>query len=103
MHAPEQLLWLIPNFSIHKAEHGLPTGRKVNGIGSQSPIPDAIVGASYRQRVAFLADAQLFFLRFKRFQHVIDLETKFCDFIVAFHLQASGIIAAHADSMYIMV
>ena len=49
---------LGPTSYLGVAEHLLPAGREVDGIGTEIPVEDTVVGALDRQGVAFFAVAE---------------------------------------------
>src|SRR5882762_7553930 len=50
----------VPDFSFLVSQHGLPTWREMHNVGRKIPVPQAIVGAASRQRIALFAFLQRF-------------------------------------------
>src|SRR5688572_3099956 len=57
VHAREPLLGAAGNFALLVAEHCRPAGRVVDLLALEVPVPEAVVGAARRQRIALLAAA----------------------------------------------
>ncbi len=54
--AVEPVLWRAGGLpALILAQHGLPAGRVEHAVGTQLPVPEAVVGTRGGQRVAFLA------------------------------------------------
>ena len=56
--AAEPLVGLVADLALVVAEHRLPARREVDLVGAEVPVPQPVVGAAHRERVALLALAQ---------------------------------------------
>jgi hypothetical protein len=61
VHAVEPFLRTVADLRVEETEHRLPARGKVDGVVAQIPVPESVIGAAGRQRVAFLAGPQRLF------------------------------------------
>src|SRR5438128_582630 len=66
MNALEPLLRCVADFVFLIAQHGLPTRGKMDNIGQQVPVPQAVIRAQRRQRIPLFAFLQRFLRMFMR-------------------------------------
>src|SRR5205807_2049735 len=67
MHSVKPFFGTISGLAFLKAQHGFPTGRKIDFVGFQIPVPQPVVAAAGNKRIAFLALAKCFFRALARF------------------------------------
>src|SRR5712672_4073031 len=58
MYAVKPFFQFVPDFAFVVAQHGFPARREIHDVGQQIPVPEAVVGASSRQRIAFFTLSQ---------------------------------------------
>ena len=67
MHSVKPFFGAISGLAFLQAQHGFPTGRKIDFVGFQIPVPQPVVDAAGNKRIPFLALAKRFFRALARF------------------------------------